>query len=82
MSEGMKNKCIPSVLGKRKFNESFDTETFDDERYGQHIDSAFFVNSVGHNVHYVPVQKTVINSIYDVDDLLEWCEKYLASKKK
>jgi len=47
---------IPSILGKRKFVESFDIETFDDERYGQHIGSAFFVNSVGHNVHYGHIQ--------------------------
>jgi len=47
---------IPSILGKRKFVESFDIETFDYERYGQHIGSAFFVNSVGHNVHYEHVQ--------------------------
>jgi len=43
---------IPSILGKRKFVDSFDIETFDDERYGQHIGSAFFVNSLGHNVYY------------------------------
>jgi hypothetical protein len=43
---------IPSVLGKRKFVESFDIETFDDERYGQHISSEFFQNSMGHNVRY------------------------------
>jgi hypothetical protein len=43
---------IPSVLGKRKFGETFDIEIFDDERYGQHISSAFFQNAVGHNVHY------------------------------
>jgi hypothetical protein len=54
---------IPSILGKRKFVESFDIETFDDERYGQHIGSAFFVNSVGHNVHYGPVQSRARNGL-------------------
>jgi hypothetical protein len=73
---------IPSILGKRKFEDSFDIETFDDERYNQHISGDFFVNSRGHDVHYEPVQKNVVNSIYDVDELLEWCEKYLESKKK
>ena len=44
---------IPSVLGKRKFEETFDMQIFEDERYGQHISSSFFQNAVGHNVHYV-----------------------------
>jgi len=69
MSENTTNKCvlvssllgkrrfeesfgIPSVLGKRKFGETFDIEIFEDERYGQHISSSFFQNAVGHNVHY------------------------------
>jgi hypothetical protein len=69
MSENMTNKCvlvssllgkrrfeesfgIPSVLGKRKFGETFDIEIFEDERYGQHISSSFFQNAAGHSVHY------------------------------
>ena len=75
-------KYIPSVLSKRKFEDAFGSETFDDERYGQHITNDFFVKSQGHNVHYKVNNKTVINAIYDVDELLDWCNKYLASKKK
>jgi hypothetical protein len=67
MSENMTNKYIssvlgkrkfeetfriPSVLGKRKFDETFDMQIFEDERYGQHISSSFFQNAVGHNVYY------------------------------
>jgi len=75
-------KNIPSVLSKRKFEEAFGSETFDDERYQQHIANDFFVKSQGHNVDYKVSNKTVINAIYDVDELLDWCNKYLASKKK
>ena len=75
-------KNIPSVLSKRKFEEAFGSETFDDERYGQHITDDFFVKSQGHNVDYKVSNKTVINGIYYVDELLDWCNKYLASKKK
>jgi hypothetical protein len=77
-----KNTFIPSILSKRKFEDAFDMETFDDERYGQHITNDFFVKSHGHNVHYTPIYKNVVNSIHDVNELLEWSEKYLASKKK
>lgn len=38
-----------STLGKRKFNEAFDSED-DDERYGQHIGADFFTINVGHAV--------------------------------
>jgi hypothetical protein len=75
------NKFIPSVLGKRKYDSSFDNETFDDERYGQRINNDYFEKSMGHGVHFEPIEKKLINSIYEVDELLEWCEKYLASKK-
>lgn len=45
----------PSVLGKRKFCQSFDPTTFDDERYSQHISEEFFNTNVGHLVD--PVTK-------------------------
>lgn len=81
-SRNNKNMFIPSILSKRKFEDAFDIETFDDERYGQHISNNFFYKSHGHDVHYSPINKNVVNSIHDVDELLGWCEKYLASKKK
>lgn len=40
----------PSLLGKRKFCQSFDPTTFDDERYSQHISDKFFNTNVGHLV--------------------------------
>ena len=40
----------PSVLGKRKFCQSFDQTTFDDDRYAQHIPADFFHTNVGHLV--------------------------------
>ena len=40
----------PSVLGKRKFCQSFDQTTFDDDRYAQHIPADFFATNVGHLV--------------------------------
>jgi predicted aldo/keto reductase-like oxidoreductase len=77
-----KNTFIPSVLSKRKFEDAFDIETFDDERYSQHISNDYFDKSHGHDVYYTPIYKNVVNSIHFVDELLEWCDKYLASKKK
>ena len=46
---------LPSLLGKRKFCQSFDPTTFDDERYSQHISDKFFNTNVGHLVD--PVTK-------------------------
>jgi len=80
-SGGNKNTFIPSILSKRKFADAFNIETFDEERYGQHITNDFFVKSHGHDVHYTPIYKNVVSSIHDVNELLEWVDKYLASKK-
>lgn len=33
---------LDPLAGKRKYNDAFDTETFDDDRYNQHIGHAFF----------------------------------------
>jgi len=41
--------CV-SVLGKRKFVETFGVNYGDEERYGQIIDHDFFANNIGHGV--------------------------------
>ena len=41
--------CV-SVLGKRKFVETFGVNYGDEERYGQIIDHDFFANNIGHSV--------------------------------
>jgi hypothetical protein len=38
------------ILGKRNYNNVFKQETYDDFRYGQHIDTKFFEKNIGHNV--------------------------------
>ena len=37
-----KRMQLLSSEGKRKFKDSFESDTFDDDRYGQHISSDFF----------------------------------------
>jgi hypothetical protein len=39
-----------STLGKRKFEEAFDKEEYEVDRYGQTIDDKFFVTNCGHAV--------------------------------
>ncbi len=39
---------LSSVLGKRNYNNAFKQETYDDFRYGQHIDTKFFEKNIGH----------------------------------
>jgi len=38
---------LSSILGKRTFDKAFKQETFDDFRYGQHIDINFFEKNIG-----------------------------------
>jgi len=70
-----------SILGKRKFNDAFEQKTFDDTRYGQHIDTNFFDKNVGHSV--VERKDNVkIYSYQEEQEILQWCHNYLASKNK
>ena len=70
-----------SILGKRKFNDAFHEKTFDDSRYGQHIDTYFFNKNVGHSV--VERKDNVkIYSYQEEQEILQWCHNYLASKNK
>ena len=70
-----------SVLGKRKFNNAFHEQTFDDARYGQHISSDFFYKNVGHSV-IERKDNVKIYSYQEEQDILKWCQNYLASKNK
>ena len=68
---------VVSILGKRKFNHAFESESFDDDRYGQHITSDFFDKNVGHDV-IQSKQKTY--TFEEEQEILQWCEYYLANK--
>ena len=46
---------LEKTLGKRKYTESFDPSTFDDDRYAQHISTNFFDTNIGHGVY--PISK-------------------------
>ena len=41
---------LSPILGKRTFDNAFKQETYDDFRYGQHIDTKFFEKNIGHTV--------------------------------
>lgn len=63
-----------SILGKRKLAHAFGEEIYNDQyRYGQEITPDFFKNNVGH---------AVPNLSMDELEIIDWCYKYLASKKK
>jgi len=44
------NADLNPVLGKRNYDNTFREETYDDLRYGQHIDNNFFENNIGNAV--------------------------------
>lgn len=44
------NAKLVSILGKRNYNNAFIQETYDDFRYGQHIDINFFKKNIGHTI--------------------------------
>jgi hypothetical protein len=61
-----------SDLGKRNLADSFGVQIYNDkERYGQDIPADFFKTNIGHG-H---------SSAIDEAEILDWCYKYLASKK-
>ena len=41
-----KRMQLLSSQGKRKFQDSFESDTFDDDRYGQHISYDFFKENI------------------------------------
>lgn len=55
--------------GKRKYNDAFNAATFDDARFGQHIDNEFFKTNVADS-----------KSLIGEDELLKWCQYYLANR--
>ena len=80
------NRNFVSVLGKRKYEEAF--ETCDDERYGQHIDGEFFRENIGHGVLHAETDAAIddFRAMLDAlvshgpEDIVEWCEFYLKNK--
>jgi hypothetical protein len=81
-----KRMTYVSALGKRRFQDAFDIAKFDDDRYGQHISSEFFEANIGHsvdkNVGHNSIQKERKTFSYkEEQEILQWCEYYLASKK-
>jgi len=66
----------PLPQGKRKFQDSFESDTFDDDRYGQHISSDFFKTKNSSDNE----ERKIFTSLQE-KEILQWCEHYLANKK-
>jgi hypothetical protein len=66
----------PVSQGKRKFCNAFESETFDDDRYGQHISSDFFKTNISLDYQ----ERKTFTSLQE-KEILQWCENYLANKK-
>ncbi len=43
-----------SILGKRKADEAFGPNSYDEDRYGQNINNEYFKNNIGHGVKNEP----------------------------
>lgn len=70
------NFTYSSILGKRKFNETFDSSTFDDDRYSQHISIDFFKNNTGHGV----LQDIKLTE--EQEEILKWCEQFQERRQR
>ena len=68
---------IPVNIKKRKFDEAFASETFEDTRYGQHISAEFFVKNTA-DQQVVSPSRTF--TVQEADEILEWCAYYLANR--
>ncbi len=73
---------VPSILGKRKIEDAFGLGMHDKERYGQEVQPDFFKNNIGHCVYQNPIHSLSKNiSPTQEAEIIDWCYKYLASKK-
>lgn len=72
-----KRMPFASTQSKRKFQDSFESTTFDDDRYGQHITSDFFKENIASGYE----ERKTFTSLEE-KEILQWCEYYLANKKK
>jgi hypothetical protein len=77
------------LLCKRKYNRAFNKESYEDERYGQHIDSDYFEKgNIGHGVFQKETEVQTEEEELDAElkqklnDTYEWCLQYLKSKEK
>jgi hypothetical protein len=71
-----KRTQIASTECKRKFPDAFKSETFDDDRYGQHISCDFFKTKLSSDNE----ERKTFTSLQE-KEILQWCEHYLANKK-
>ena len=50
-SENLLQNCnITQNIQKRDYADAFHEETYDDERFGQHIGDEYFTNNIGHGI--------------------------------
>ena len=61
----LNNEQLPSVLGKRKFEDSFESDSYEIERYGQAISSGFFKQNIGHTVTVPKIIELEEGEIYE-----------------
>lgn len=76
----MSSTC--SVLGKRKYEDAFHCDSYDDSRYGNHIGADFFKNGgVGHGIK---INSSVLweERKNNNEEIYKWCCEYLENKKK
>lgn len=66
-----------TILTKRKYNDAFGSDTFDDSRYGQHIGNTFFKENIKTDTE----TKNNIDKKIDEKEILEWCSRYLENKR-
>ena len=56
---------IESILGKRSFDKAFGQESYDDLRYGNHIDTDYFEKGgLGHGVYNKIEQKNTEQNLF------------------
>ena len=76
----MNSSC--SVLGKRKYGIAFQSDSFDDSRYGNHIGVDFFKNGgVGHGIKINSFILWEERKSSSDEEIYKWCCEYLKNKK-
>jgi hypothetical protein len=76
------NSCC-SLLGKRKYGIAFQSDSFDDSRYGNHIGADFFKNGgVGHSIKIKSPILCEERKSDGNEEIYKWGCEYLENKKK
>ncbi len=68
-----------SILGKRKADEAFGQNSYDEDRYGQNINNEYFKNNIGHSVKNEPNTNLKTDVKFETNSNINYDEDFEAN---